>query len=195
MESRQRHARRIRWQRRPALARVVRPAWPVRRGTQRVHAQGRLDDGTIAGATAKVARDRFDRFLARRPVAFEPEREERHHEAGRAEAALRRMRLHHRLLHGMQRPVRGAQALDRHHFLAVEGRHETDTRVDRAVACAAIAFRAAFLGAAAAERPAQVFEQRGRGRRVARLDDLAVKEETGESRWLPCVDHEPRYVE
>jgi hypothetical protein len=77
-----------------------------------------------------------------------------------------------RLLHRMQRAVRLAQVFNGKERAAIEGRQELDAGVDRLeahrTACvafaednrtgAAIAFRAAFLGAGAARVLAQVLE-------------------------------------
>src|ERR1700682_5068785 len=67
------------------------------------HAAPGLDDGAVAGAAAQVSRQRMDDRVASGLRAGYIEREERHHEAGRAEAALRGMTVDHRLLHRMQR--------------------------------------------------------------------------------------------
>jgi hypothetical protein len=168
-----------------------------------VHVHRRVEDRAIPGAAAEVSGERLDRLLARDALALEPEREERHHEARGAEAALGSMGLDHGALHRVQRPVRRLEALDRHHLLAVERRHEADARVDRAVAHraavrlahdhgagAAVALGAALLGAAAPERAAKVLQQRGGRGRVARLDDLAVEQEPGVA--FGRLAHEPR---
>ena len=97
---------------------------------------------------------------------------ERHHEAGRAEAALRAVALDQLALDR----VRAPQAFDGPERLAVEHRQEEDAGIDRAPfdriprqlaeqyrAGAAIALGAAFLGAGAAERVAEMVEH-GRGR-------------------------------
>src|SRR6185369_7348528 len=80
--------------------------------------QRRVDDRAIAGAAAEIARERIvDRRAAGHALVME--REQRHHDAGRAEAALRSMVIDHRLLHRMQRAVGAAQILDRDKLLAV----------------------------------------------------------------------------
>ncbi len=118
------------------------------------------------------------------------EREHRHREARRAEAALRRVRVDQRLLHRMQRAVRGRKPVDRQHAGAIELRQQHQAGIDRLVvqaiavrpadhdgAGAAVAFGAAFLGAGQAGVEPQPVE-RGRGRRHARHGArLAVEQE------------------
>ena len=132
---------------------------------------------------------------------------ERHHEAGRAEAALRAVAIDHRLLHRVQfvtlhrvEARAGVQIFDREQGLAVERRQELDAGIGRGQAQpaddfrrarlrrprqladddgagTAIAFVAAFLGADAARVFAQPVEHRARGRRAADFDDGAAVEE------------------
>ena len=114
---------------------------------------------------------------------------ERHHEARRAEAALRAVAVGHRALDRVERAA-PRQALDGLQRLAVEHRQEEDAGIDRAPfdrvavqlaeqhgAGAAIALGAAFLGAGAAQRVAQIVEDGGGGIGVLDLDHLAVEEE------------------
>ena len=104
------------------------------------------------------------------------QRPQRHHEARRAEAALRAVAVDHRLLHRMQRPSRLRRSSTVKSALPSQRRHELDAGVDRlrsstlpAVASlasspthdgagAAVAFGAAFLGAGAARVLAQPVE-------------------------------------
>src|SRR5690606_18073318 len=113
------------------------------------------------------------------------QREQGHHEARRAEAALRAVALDHGLLYGMERAVGAAQVLDRDQLPAVALRHEQDAGVDRAVADplavelaehhgagAAVALGAAFLGPGAPlglAQPVQDGEVRIEPAQLARL--------------------------
>ena len=144
------------------------------------HPPRRRDDRLIAGTAAEVARERVvDALGAERRVAVVGlgialvEREQRHHEARRAEAALRGVALDHRLLHDMRSAVLVLQILDREQLRAVELADEQDAGVDRLVAHAtalqaadrdragaAVTLGAAFLGAHAALHQAQVVEHR-----------------------------------
>ena len=77
------------------------------RGGQVEHALAGVEDRPVAGAAAQVAGELVGELLARRPRAAAlvvlVGRPQRHHEARRAEAALRAVALDHRLLHRMQR--------------------------------------------------------------------------------------------
>src|SRR5438105_2110782 len=165
----------------------------VRRGAvaMLVHSVRGLDDRTIAGAAAQVARQRVVDIAPSRPARRLVEREQRHHEAGRAKAALRAVALDHRLLHRMQSAVLAAQAFDGDKRLAVERWHELDARIDSAIAQravvdfrrdngarAAIAFGAAFFRARASAIFAQVLKHGARRIHVAERDDLAVERKT-----------------
>jgi epoxyqueuosine reductase len=133
---------------------------------------GGVEDGAIAGTAAQIAAQRPHRRLARCRRVIVAVGEQAHHEARRAEAALRAVMIDHRLLHGMQRAVRRLQALDRDQLAPVERRDRLDAGIDRAMdepatvarlrddhgAGAAIALRAALLGAAAPLGAAQPFE-------------------------------------
>ena len=125
---------------------------------------------------------------AHRPVAM-IQGEQAHHDAGRAEAALRAVTGDHRLLHGME-TFGARKILDRDHLGAVELTEEEDAGVHRFIgepvssqppehhgAGAAIAFGAAFLRADAALAEAQIVEQ-GRPRvEAADLDHSAAPQE------------------
>src|SRR5436190_458872 len=92
----------------------------------------RVDDRTITGAATEVAGQRIvdgaPRWTFRRFV----QREQRHHEAGRAKAALRCVTFDERLLDRMQRAVVAFQALGGDELLAVERWHELNAGIDGA---------------------------------------------------------------
>ena len=147
------------------------------------HAMRGRDDRRIARAAAEVAGERVvDPLRAQRGGAVVGlgvvlvEREQRHHEAGRAEAALRAVALDHRPLHGVRRAVRAGEVLDRQQLAAVQLADEPDAGVDRLVADApvseppdrdragaAVALVAALLGAGPPLDQAQPVEH-GQGR-------------------------------
>ena len=77
-----------------------------------------LDDVVVAGAAAEVPLEPFaDRLLARRVPVLD-QRDRRHHHPRRAVAALERVVVVERLLHGMQLAVR-RETLDRRDLRAV----------------------------------------------------------------------------
>ena len=150
------------------------------------HGLARREDRAVAGAAAQIAGDDVAHRHALGARRADAAAVERHHEAGRAEAALRAVALDQLALDR----VRAAQAFDGPQRLAVEHRQEEDAGIDRAPldrvavqlaeqhgAGAAIALGAAFLGAGAAERVAQIVEDGGGGIGVFDLDHLAVEEE------------------
>ena len=94
-------------------------------------AKRRVDDRAVAGAAAKVAGERLIDVFARRGRAVLVEREQAHHDARRAKAALRAMKIDHRLLDRVQRLAVG-EVLDGEEFGAVDLAEEQDTGVDRA---------------------------------------------------------------
>jgi hypothetical protein len=163
------------------------------------HRLARGEDRAIAGAAAEIAGDHVaDRHILGARGADAPA-VERHHEAGRAEAALRAVPLDQLALNRMG----AAEAFHGLQRLAVEHGQEEDAGIDRAPAHvlplqladqhrtgAAIAFRAAFLRAGAAERVAEIVEQ-GDGRigRVG-LDHLAVEQEA-DHRGAPAAIQAP----
>ncbi len=118
------------------------------------------------------------------------QRVQRHHEARRAEAALRAMALDQRLLHRVQRAVLAAHVLDGEQGLAVQRGQELDARVDglqpdAAIglqfaehhrACTAIALRAPFFGACAVGVFTQVLQHRPGDRGVRHGADLPAME-------------------
>ena len=130
-----------------------------------------VDDGLVAGAAAEIA---LQRRLNLRFAGFrhgEPEGVKRHDDARGAEAALAGVFRHHRLLHRVE-AVGAGEVLHRHHMAAVDGGKEPDAGIDRLVgealcrqaadqhrAGAAIALRAALLGAGEAAGKADVVEQ------------------------------------
>src|SRR5919106_926979 len=87
---------------------------------QLVHAARGVDDGAVAGAAAEITGKHVEDPLSARRRLRMIEREQGHHEAGRAEPALRAVGFDHGLLDGMQRAVRPAQVLDRDQLPAVE---------------------------------------------------------------------------
>ncbi len=119
------------------------------------------------------------------------EREQAHHDAGRAEAALRSMEVDHRLLDGMQTRALG-EVLDRQHLGAVDLAEQQDAGVDRLVgrraigaaarqddcAGAAIALAAALLGALGADVLAQPVEERRTRRKTVERNSFAAKAES-----------------
>ncbi len=111
------------------------------------------------------------------------EREQRHDEAGRAEAALRAVALDHGLLHRVQAAI--GEVINDDHVGAVGLTGEQDAGIDRRIgdaaidaaaqhhrAGAAIALGAALLGAERALMQAQIVEQ-GQGRTEAAEPHLA----------------------
>ena len=141
----------------------------------------RVDDRPIAGAAAQIPRQHIVDFVAARAaVALVIVREQAHHDARRAKAALRAMQTRHRLLHRMQHAVFG-EILDRDQFGAVELAEQRDARIDRLVsqaaialahdddgAGAAIAFRAAFFGAGRSLLQTQPVQHGGARRKIRR---------------------------
>ncbi len=93
--------------------------------------QPRLDDGAIAGTTTQVAGQGIGQSGAVRPLFRLIQGIKRHDEAGRTEAALRAMLIHHRLLHRMQLGTVGLETLHREEFLTVQRWQELDACIDR----------------------------------------------------------------
>src|SRR2546423_4270813 len=77
-----------------------------------------LDDVVVAGAAAEVAFEPVADLVVARSRVLVQEARGRHDHPRRAVAALQRMVLVERLLHGVQPTVRG-QALDRRHVVTV----------------------------------------------------------------------------
>ena len=148
-----------------------------------------VDDRRIPGAAAKIAGQQdIDRVALRLPFPLKA-REQRHHETGCAETALRGVMLDHRLLDRVEIAV-ALEVLDRDQGLAVEHAHELNAAVDRPIpqpavlevpdnggARAAIAFGASLLGAGQPLRLAQITKHGQR--RIDRIEppDLAVEYE------------------
>ena len=118
-----------------------------------------IDDRTVAGAAAQVPGDPVVHGGAGDGPAcgIMEQREQRHHEAGRAEAALGAVEVDHRLLHRMQ--AVGREVVDRDHVAAVglPGEHDAGIHggIDQPLADpppqhhragAAVALRASLLG-------------------------------------------------
>ena len=151
--------------------------------------QRRLDDRLVAGAAAEIARERLVDALARRRRAAMVVREQAHHDAGRAEAALRTVEIDHRLLHGVQRLALG-EVLDGEQFGAVDLPEQQNAGIDRLVgelaapkmrkhhrAGAAVALAAALLGPRRARLLAQPIEQRRPRRKTVQRAGFAAKAE------------------
>ena len=160
-----------------------------------VHRLGGLQDGPVAGAAAQVARHRLlgpqppDASRRRGGAGLVVQREQRHHETGSAEAALRAVALEHGLLRRVQCAIGAGQVLYREHGAAVDGTEQPDAAVDRTQlqlpvvefaqhhrAGAAVALGAAFPGAVLALL-AQPVEQHGVGRRRLECDGLVAAHE------------------
>ena len=116
------------------------------------HALAGIEDGPVTGAAAQVARQVVGQLLAgglgAGVLVMLVGRPERHHEARRAEAALRAVALDHRLLHRVQALHRtlvvlvsgrlglgcgsalALQVFDREQRLAVQRRQELDAGID-----------------------------------------------------------------
>ena len=88
------------------------------------------DDVVVAGAAAEVALEPVADLLLGRVRVLLQQRDRRHDEARRAEAALQRVLLVERLLHRVQLAVRG-EALDRRHLAAVGLHGEHRARLHR----------------------------------------------------------------
>ncbi len=161
-------------------------------GRLRAGMLGGPHDRRVAGAAAEIAGQRIvDRLFAGCVAAGLAEREQRHHETGRAEAALRAMMIDHRGLHGMQGPIVVFQMLDSEKLAAVEGADRLDAGIDGAVdqpavlrphhhhgARAAIALVAALLGSdMALGEPQPIEHRRGRGDAVD-LSEFITEQET-----------------
>src|SRR6218665_1670285 len=110
------------------------------------HLLGGVEDRAVAGAAAQVAREFLPgHFACDGPALAQVvlvQREQAHHEAGRAKAALRAMALHHGLLHGVQAGRRVAvgpdervlgQVLHRPQRLAGDRVRQADATVHGAV--------------------------------------------------------------
>ena len=162
-----------------------------------------IDDRAIAGAAAEIAGKRLVNERVLGAFAAVVEGEHRHHEARRAEPALGAIRVDERLLHRVERAVRGREPIDGEHLGAVELRHQHEAGVDRLVsqlaavfppdhdgAGAAIAFRAALFRAGQPRIEPQPVEH-GRGRRHAALGArLAVQKEAnfGHRMLIPLTE-------
>ncbi len=181
----------------PALERnALGPEWIAFGATIGGYCLARADDRGISRAAAEVAlQGLFDCRLAWIGIAH-PQPIEAHHEAGRTEAALRTVVVHHGLLHRMQIAILAAQVLHRHHMGTVQAADKTDAGGDRVIddfvihepadqhrAGAAIALGAAFLGAAQALLQSQPVEQ-GRIRPDLREADFLVIEDEADGACL-----------
>ena len=166
----------------------------------------RPDDRFIACATAEIALQRlFDaRIIGIR--LRHPQTVEAHHEARRAEAALRAVMIHHCLLHRVQMAVAPLQMLHRHHMTAMERPHEADAGIDAFIGkCAirpdtpdqhragtAIALRAAFLGALQRPVKPQEIEQRFARTDGMKLDSRVIEKKAQAGTDRGCGHQLPR---
>jgi hypothetical protein len=156
------------------------------------HLLAGIQDRPVAGAAAQVARQVVGDLLAGGGRLAVPRAagRQRHHEARRAEAALRAVAGHHRLL----RRMLPAEVFHRQQRMAVQRGQELDAAVDRLPgqiarlaaflqaadqhgAGTAVAFVAAFLGAGAAGMLTQPAQHRGGGLQTADRDDGATVHE------------------
>ena len=105
---------------------------------QLLHLLRRVEDRTVAGAAAQVPRQFLLRQLTRHVTAPNNmvlvHAEHAHHEAGRAEAALRAVAADHRFLGRVQRAVGAGEVFHGPQRHAVDRMREPDAAVDGAVA-------------------------------------------------------------
>ena len=114
----------------------------------------------------------------------------RHHDSRRAESALGAVAFQKRPLHRMQLAALIGQSLDRKHGSSIKLRKQQEAGVDRAIswlpvfqaadndrAGAAIAFRAAFLGADHAFALAKILQDSHGGRHIGNATHGAVQQE------------------
>ena len=172
-------------------------------GRRRQHLLPRVQDRPVARAAAQVARQVIGQLLARWhragglvALVAGPQA---HHETRGAEAALRAVAIDHALLHRVQRAssctARFSQVFHREQCLAVQRGQKLDAGVDRLQlqragrvqrtqhhrAGAAVAFGAAFLGAAAMGVFAQPLQHGAGGAAVQGgidFDDRSTVKET-----------------
>jgi len=149
----------------------------------------RIDDRLVAGAAAEIAGERFANAGVSRRRALVIEREQAHHDAGRAKAALRAVKLDHGLLDGMQR-LALRQILDREHLGAVDLPEQQNAGIDRFIAQrlaaetnqddragAAIALAATLLHTLRARLLAQPVQQGRAGRKRSERNGSPAKSE------------------
>jgi hypothetical protein len=149
-----------------------------------------IHDGAIAGAAAQIPGDPVIHLVAGdgAATAIMKQRKQRHHEAGRAEAALRSVQVHHRLLHRMQ--AAGREVVDTDDFAAVSLPGQQDAGIDGAVhqpiidqpsehhrAGPAIAFGTSFLGAHGALGQSQIVQQGQRRGGIVEANDATPAQE------------------
>ncbi len=150
-----------------------------------------IGDRAIARAAAEIAgEDVIEGRAGQRAFGLVIGREEAHHDARRAEAALRAVMRDHRLLDRVELPA-GREILHGQHFRAVDLAKQENAGIHRLIAHAAlaqagehdgagpaIAFVAAFLRAGGALLLAQPFEQREGGIEAVAFDGPATEDET-----------------
>ena len=159
------------------------------------HLPGRLKNGSVTGAAAKVAGQFLPRQLARDAATLADmvlvHAEHAHDKARCAKAALRAMAVHHRLLRRVQRPVVCCQVFHRPQRHAVDGMGKAYATIDGAVpelavnnfpkhhrTGAAIALVATLLGAGLAQVLAQDFQKGPGGWYIGQRDELAAADES-----------------
>jgi len=159
-------------------------------GTAVAGRQRGVEDRPIAGAAAEIAGERVTGAGVGRGLALVVEREQAHHDAGRAEAALGAWKSDHRLLDRMETGAFG-KVLDRQHLGAVDLAEQQDAGVDRLIgrravgpaarqdngAGAAIAFAATLFRALGADVLSQPVEERRAWREMVKRDSLAAEAE------------------
>ena len=158
--------------------------------------KARVDDRPVAGAAAEIAGELIAEARRRRRGPRMIGGEQAHHDARRAEAALRAVQVDHRLLDRMERVALG-EILDGDEFDAVELAKQQDAGVDRLVAQppalqarqdnragAAVAFAAALLRSLGERLLAQPVEHR---RRAARNGRSRHRGRGSENAALPVI--------
>ena len=149
-----------------------------------------IDDGTVAGAAAKVAGEPGGGAVAvNRDVAVE-QGEQRHDHSRRAETTLRGVVAEQRLLDRMRLGSAPRDILDGHQLLAVQGAEKRHAGIDRPVDHGAVAARAesdragtafaaaaAFLAAGPPVDMAEMVEQSRIRREIGQLNDTASAQE------------------
>jgi hypothetical protein len=155
-----------------------------------VHRLCGAHDRPVAGATAEVASENVVDAAGIGLRFAEVGRIERHDEPGRAEAALRAMAVGKRPLHWMRGAIFALQVLHRHDAAPLQHWQQQDAGIDGAVmhgavaqlsdhdgAGAAIAFRAAFLGAGQPLGLTQIVEEGRGGRNIPQRLKPSIEEE------------------
>ena len=165
-----------------------------------------IRDGPVAGAAAQIAREPVVHGGSVRTHPRVVEGEEAHHEPGGAETALRSVGIDHCTLHGMQVAVRGREVFHGDDLGPVDHSQKQDAAIRRLVddatvaveapqrdgAGAAVALRAAFLGAECTLLNPEMIEEGLVWREIEPFDNPSS---ANESNAGPPHDQLPRYVE